>query len=146
VNQVYWDSMLFIYLLEGNPVFLADVQRLPSHIDARGDRLTTSVFTLGEVLTGPRRVGDAHVVAQVKAYFQSGMISLLPFDAETADRYSILRSSFKLGQADAIHLATAAVAQVDLFITNDKQLLQLQIPGIRFIAGLDGRVYGGTQP
>jgi hypothetical protein len=31
--------------------------------------------------------------------------------------------------------ATAAQAGADLFITNDKKLQQISIPGIRFIAG-----------
>jgi hypothetical protein len=42
---------------------------------------------------------------------------------------------------DAIHLGTAAEAKTDLFVTNDKQLQRLTIPGISFIAGLDGVVF-----
>ena len=38
--------------------------------------------------------------------------------------------------ADAIHLASAAAAGVDLFLTNDRALQPLLIPGIHFIAGL----------
>jgi predicted nucleic acid-binding protein len=36
--------------------------------------------------------------------------------------------------ADAIHLACAASAGIDLFLTGDKQLTKLDIPGIQFIA------------
>jgi hypothetical protein len=38
---------------------------------------------------------------------------------------------------DAIHLASAAHASVDLFLTNDRRLQGLVIPGIDFIAGMD---------
>ena len=38
---------------------------------------------------------------------------------------------------DSIHLAYAAIAGVDLFITNDKDLPKLHFPEIKFIAGQD---------
>jgi predicted nucleic acid-binding protein len=133
--------MVFIYLLEGHPQFLPKVLRILKQIESRGDSLATSAFTLGEVLTGPRRMGATEAVARVKAYFTSGRIDLLPFEAEAADQYSILRSKFKITQADAIHLSAAAVAGVDLFVTNDKALWKLAIPGIRFIMDLDGVIH-----
>lgn len=141
MSKVYWDSMVFIYLLEGHPAFLPKVQRILGQIETRGDTLTTSVFTLGEVLTGPRRVGASHEVALVKSYFASGRIAVLPFDMQMADQYSILRSSFKVTQADGIHLSAASVAGVDLFVTNDQHLWKLAIPGIRFMMDLDGIVH-----
>jgi len=110
-------------------------------METRGDMLATSVFTLGEVLTGPRRAGAGDVVATIKSYFASESVALLPFDAETADRYSLLRASFKVTQADAIHLATAAVSGVDLFLTNHNLLWKLVIPGIKFMMDLDGVVH-----
>lgn len=133
--------MVFIYLLEGNPQFLPKVQRILGQMGTRGDTLTTSVFTLGEVLTGPRRAGAGEVVATIKSYFASGSVALLPFDAETADRYSILRSSLRVTQTDAIHLATAAVSGADLFLTNDSLLWKLVVPGIKFMIDLDGVVH-----
>jgi hypothetical protein len=45
-----------------------------------------------------------------------------------------------VSQADGIHLASAAAAGVDLFITNDDKLRKLRIPGIRFFADLDGKL------
>lgn len=141
MSKIYWDSMVFIYLLEGNPQFLPKVQRILQQTELRGDTLATSVFTLGEVLTGPRRIGASDVVASIKSYFASGSVALLPFDTETADRYSILRSTFRVTQADAIHLSTAAVSGVDLFLTNDSLLWKLVIPGIKFMIDLDGVVH-----
>lgn len=133
--------MVFVYLLEGNPIYVPKVERLLLRMEDRGDTLLTSVLTLGEVLTGPRRVGAADAVVSIKSYFTSGKIMLLPFDADMADRFSILRSTLKVGQADAIHLATAGAAGVDLFVTNDKALWSLVVPGIKFIMDLDGKVH-----
>ncbi len=141
MSLIYWDSMAFIYLLEGNPHFLPKIQLMKSQMDRRGDTLVTSVFTLGEVLTGPRRAGATATVEAIKAYFSSGSMTLLPFEFETADQYSILRSTLKVSQADALHLSCAAVAGVDAFVTNNKALWNLVVPGIRFIMDMDGNVH-----
>ena len=140
MNRVYWDSMLFIYLLEANPVFGARVQRLYQGMLRRGDILCTSIFTVGEVLTGPRKRNDDAGVRGLKKFFGSKEVEILPFTIEAADRYSIIRAGERVSQADGIHLAVAAASGVDLFITNDGDLRKLKIPGIRFFADLDGRV------
>lgn len=140
MTRVYWDSMLFIYMLEANPAFGPKVRTILRQIVSRGDTLSTSVFSLGEILTGPRRRGSVSGVDAVKKYFLSGAVEILPFAENTADRYSIIRSANRVSQADAIHLATAADAGVDIFFTNDDHLRKLSIPGIRFFADLDGKV------
>ena len=141
MNRVYWDSMVFIYLLEANPDFGERVQRMHQAMLRRGDILCTSVFTVGEVLTGPRKRNDLAGIGALKKFFGSKDVEILPFDLEAADRYSIIRAETRVSQADGIHLATAAAAGVDLFITNDDKLQPLAIPGIRFFADLDGRVF-----
>jgi predicted nucleic acid-binding protein len=52
-------------------------------------------------------------------------------------RYATLRSTHNIRNADAIQLACAAHFGVDLFITNDKQLHKLDVPGIGFITPLE---------
>jgi predicted nucleic acid-binding protein len=132
--------MLFIYLLEANPVFGERVQRMHEAMLRRGDILCTSVFTVGEVLTGPRKLNDAAGIGGLKKFFGSKEVEILPFSMEAADRYSMIRAEMRVSQADAIHLATAAAAGVDLFVTNDEDLQKLAISGIRFFADIDGRV------
>ena len=141
MNRVYWDSMLFIYLLEANPVFGKRVQRMHEAMMRRGDNLCTSIFTVGEVLTGPRKRKDVAGISGLKMFFGSKEVEVLPFTIEAADRYSTIRAETRVSQADGIHLATAAVAGVDLFVTNDDKLQMLTIPGIRFFANLDGKVF-----
>jgi predicted nucleic acid-binding protein len=140
VNRVYWDSMLFIYLLEGNPKFGKRVQRMHEAMLRRGDILCTSIFTVGEVLTGPRMRNDVAGISGLKKFFGSNEVEILPFAIEAADRYSMIRAETRVRQADGIHLATAAAAGVDLFVTNDDKLQKLAISGIRFFADVDGKV------
>ncbi len=141
MTRIYWDSMLFIYLLEGNPIFGPKVHKILNRIVSRGDALSTSVFSIGEILTGPRRRGSTSGVDAVKQYFLSGAVEILPFTEATADRYSVIRSANKVSQADGIHLAAAAEAGVDVFVTNDVDLRKLSIPGIKFFADLDGKMF-----
>jgi hypothetical protein len=53
----------------------------------------------------------------------------------------MIRSVNRVSQADGIHLASAAEAGVDLFFTTDGDLRKLSIPGIKFFADLQGKVF-----
>lgn len=133
--------MLFIYMLEANRAFGSKARKILEQIVARRDFICTSVFSIAEILTGPRRRGSVSGVDTVKKYFLSGAVEVLPFTERTADRYSVIRSANHVSQADAVHLASAAEAGVDIFFTNDRELRKLSIPGIRFFADLDGKVF-----
>ena len=137
MTRIYWDTMLFVYLIEGTPAHADRVAHIHARIEKRGQRLCTSVFTLGEVLTGPIKQGANDVVTQVGRTLCPPRVELLPFTAETAERYARIRAENRVSLADAIHLASAAESGVDLFLTNDRRLTRLTIPGIDFIAGMD---------
>ena len=66
--------------------------------------------------------------------------SLLPFDGGAVAPFSILRAKERLKIADSIHLACAASAGIDLFLTGDKQLTRLDVPGIQFIADFNSPI------
>jgi hypothetical protein len=65
---------------------------------------------------------------------------LIPFTKETADVFGRIKGSLKIPTAEAIHLACAATAGTDLFLTNDNNLIGKVIPGVQFIAGLDSNI------
>ena len=146
MSRIYWDSMLFVYLLEGNPDFGPITRGILKEMIEREDTLCTSVFSIGEVLCGPRKTGSQSGADRVKQFFASDAVEVLPFTIETADRFSMIRTTMRVHPPDAIHLAAAAIAEADLFLTNDNDLLSLRVPGIKFIAGLDGRVLGRSLP
>ena len=68
-------------------------------------------------------------------------MEILPFTSDTANRYGQIRGTARVSSADAIHLACAAESRVNLFLTNDRRLQSLVIPGIDFIAGLDVNLF-----
>lgn len=137
MSRIYWDTMLFIYWLEDNPQFAKRVGAIRSRMRERDDQLLTGAFTFGEVLAGVYRSGDSTLAAETKSLMQSAVSEVVPFTIETADRYAQIRGSLGLAPADAIHLASAAQAHADLFLTNDKRLVGKFVPGIQFIAALD---------
>lgn len=140
MSLVYWDTMLFIYWVEDHKVYAPQVQAIFERLRKRGDRLCTSVFSVGEILVGPYKQKQTELAAKIKAYFQAPRVELLPFTADAADRYAQIRATHRVTPADAIHLASAAEAGVDLFITNDRGLHGIVVPGIHFITGLDLRL------
>ena len=133
--------MLFVYWLEDHPQHAARMNRIHERMEERGDKLSTSVFTVGEVLTGLYKRDALEIASQIREAFRSPQIDLISYTPETADSYARIRARHRVSPADAIHLASAANAGVDLFLTNDHRLQSLVIPGINFIAGMDVNLF-----
>jgi len=140
MSLVYWDTMLFAYLFEGHPEFKPRVVQIARRMEERGDTLCTSVFTVGETLAGPSRTQHWDEVSKLREFFRSPELRLLDFKFSTAELFAEIRGRGGIGSGDAIHLACAAEARVDLFLTHDKRLAKKIVPGIHFIATLDTNV------
>lgn len=137
MSRVYWDTMLFVYWLEDNPRYAPRVQQILSRMRTRQDQLCTSAFAVGEILVGPYKRGAADVAAQIREVFEPPFVEVISYTPATADLYARIRAQSGVTPADAIHLAGAAQARTDVFLTNDAALVGKVIPGIQFIAGLD---------
>lgn len=136
MSRIFWDSNLFIYFFEGNDDRSAATKRLRKSMLDRGDQLLTSTLALGEILVKPATVGDR---ARCRLYedvlAQTAII--LPFDLGASRRYSAIRGTSSIKGPDAVQLACASQAGVDLFVTNDRRLQGKQVEGIQFIVALD---------
>ena len=137
MSRIYWDTMLFIYWLEDHPQFAKRVGAIHSRMEERGDQLITGAFTFGEVLAGVYRRGDTQLAEESRHLLQEVVAEVVPFTLDTADHCARIRGTLGFAPADAIHLASAAQAGIDLFLTNDKRLVGNIVPGIQFIASLD---------
>lgn len=134
MTRVFWDTNLFVYLLEGGS-FAPRVKDLRERMLDRGDQLLTSALTLGELLVKPRAVSEA--AARDHEATIRRVATILPFDAASASLYAAIRADRAIKPPDAIQLACASAAGVDLFITNDNRLARRHIPGVKFITSLD---------
>jgi predicted nucleic acid-binding protein len=134
MTRVFWDTNLFVYLFEGGE-FASRVKQLRLRMLDRGDQLVTSALTLGELLVKPFEKGEAAVRDHDTTIRQ--IAAILPFDADSAPRYAAIRADRSIKPPDAIQLACAATAGVDLFITNDDRLSRKHVPDVKFITSLE---------
>jgi predicted nucleic acid-binding protein len=137
VASVFWDTNLFIYLLEDNPQFGAAVQDLRRRMLRRRDHLLTSTMTVGEILVKPLAANSSAIADSYREMFLGPQITVAPFDFAAAEAYARIRQDRSIRPADAIQLACASSAKVDLFITNDDRLSQKNIAGVNFITSLN---------
>jgi len=136
MSRIFWDTNLFIYLFEGYSPLSKRVAALRQSMLARGDQLLTSTLTMGEILVKPMEHGDRELSKKYEATLITTSL-LIPFDVKAAKIYAGLRSDRSLRAPDAIQLACAGGAGVDLFITNDMRLHTKQVDGIQFIVPLE---------
>ncbi len=134
MTKVFWDTNLFVYLLEGGR-FAARVAEVRARMLERGDQLVTSALTLGELLVKPNEQGGTAARDHEQVLRQ--IATILPFDAACSPRYAAIRADRTIKAPDAIQLACAGAASVDLFITNDDRLSRKRVPDVKFIVSLD---------
>jgi predicted nucleic acid-binding protein len=140
MSRIYWDTMLFIYLVEEHPTYYHRVQELLDRSFRRKDLLFTSYFALGEILAGAEKSPNPQKASDIRQTIEEMDFSFLPFDAGAVSPLSRLRAKEQIRAPDAIQLACAASAGIDLFLTGDKQLMKLDVPGIQFIADFNAPI------
>ncbi len=137
MSRIFWDTNLFVYLFEDHGIHSKHVKALLQKMDERGDELLTSALTIGEVLAGPMGQGDLDSCNRYENAIRSNGI-VISFDVAAARNFAKLRARASgIRPPDAIQLACAATAKVDLFLTNDKRLHNLRVDGIHFITSVD---------
>jgi predicted nucleic acid-binding protein len=124
-------------MMEGSGTLADRVEELWLGMKSRGDHLYTSAFTLGELLVKPVNAGAQYIEQGYLKLLRHPKITVLPFDYGVAPAYARIRSDRSIRAPDAIQLACAAAAQIDLFITNDERLSKKHVSGIKFITSLD---------
>ena len=122
-TKAYFDTNLFIYLIEKNPEFEATVTTLIQHLDAMNCQIVTSELTLAECLVKPYATEDV----QSQNHYQQGIqtTSFLQVEPITRDiliKSAQLRAELNNKLPDSIHLATAIEHGCDIFVGNDKSL------------------------
>lgn len=136
MSKIFFDTNVFIYLFEDYEPFSSMVDAVWRRMIQRGDKLVTSAMTLGELLVKPSKLGQASLVEQYDRTIRT-RAQVVSFDSQVAWRYASLRATHAIRNPDAIQLACAAHFGVDIFITNDKHLHKLDVPGIGFITPLE---------
>jgi predicted nucleic acid-binding protein len=137
MTRVFWDTMLFVYFLERHGELAPAVESLLARSLTRKDVLLTSYLALAEVLVGLKADGPSPQAA-IQVIEELGF-KFLEFDRGAVEPFRRLRRQNLLKAPDAMNLACAASADVDLFLTGDRALTRkrLHIPGIHFIVDFE---------
>jgi len=135
VSRVFWDTNLFIYLVEDYGDLSERVYALRERMIERADSLVTSALTLGEILVKPTEVQRQDLCDKYTQALRAAA-QVVPFDEGAAATYAEIRCDRTIRPPDAIQLACAAQARVDLFVTNDERLSRKSIRGIQFVTSL----------
>ena len=133
MSRIFWDTHLFLYLIEDSGARAGRARALREWMLERGDALLTSTLTLGELLA--RADGDAALASRCEHAIHAAA-TVLPFDRRAAHRFAAIRRDPAIGAADAVQLACAAAADVDLFVTGDERLSRARVAGIGFVQSL----------
>ncbi|MCY4499850.1 MAG: type II toxin-antitoxin system VapC family toxin [Rhodospirillaceae bacterium] len=135
MSRIFWDTNLFVYLFENRGEPTERVVSLRKRMIERNDELFTSALTLGELLVKPMEAGNEILMRRYERAVAAAA-TVVPFAPAAASVFAAVRRDRTIQPPDAIQLACASVAGVDLFITNDRRLSRNVVPGIHFIQSL----------
>lgn len=100
-RRIFWDTNLFIYLLEDRGGAAERVAELRQQMHARGDQLLTSALTLGELLVKPSEAGRDDL-CQRYAEILHAAATIVSFDSTAAAAYARIRRDRAIRPPDAI--------------------------------------------
>ncbi len=120
--QIYLDSVIRIYAVEGTPSFQARARARLLAMRSAGDAPAISDLTWLECRVKPIRLGDARGLADMEAFLTAADVVRVPLPSAVYERACRARAVHGYKLADALHLAAAVDAGCGLFITNDHRL------------------------
>jgi uncharacterized protein len=137
MSRIFWDTMLFIYLIDDHPEFSERVNYLLQRSLEREDEIFTSHLAMGEVLAGAAKSRFPEKTRKIRETMIEAGFQFLPFVERSVAPFAHLRSVHRVKPADAMNLACAAAAGIDLFLTGDERLLKVHVAGVNFIGDFE---------
>lgn len=122
-KKIALDTNLFIYVFEQHSEFGEKAKAILEQVENGFVSAVASSVSLTEILVKPIREGNLSLEKQYKLIFSHfPHLTILPIDNLVAERAAYLRGKYSIKTPDALIVATALVANADLFITNDQRL------------------------
>ena len=118
---VFLDTMVFVYLLERNPIYVSLAKDVLRNVEAGKLEALTSALTLAEVLTGPAQTQDVEAIRDYEIYLTNfPHLKIMSVEPRHAPAIAKVRALTKLRTPDAVQIVLAEVAGADAIIGNDK--------------------------
>ena len=119
-NDIYWDSCAFIHRFQETQEFLPALQMAIDRAKNGEFRIVTSTVTLAEVCRIPDQgMLPIEQTTQILDFFRNDYVALFQADRWVCEEAHHLIRHHALMPMDAIHVATALMAQVRLVVTTD---------------------------
>jgi len=119
---IYCDSVILMYYFDHTGVFNVRAGNRMAALLAAGDRIAVSDLVRLECRVKPMQTGDKAKLAVYDAFFARPELRIVPLTTAAYDRATAIRAVYGFKTIDAIHLAAAAEAGCDDFLTNDNRL------------------------
>jgi len=127
VKKIAIDTNLFIYVFEQSQKFGEISKKILGHVEEGRFLAVASAITLAEILVKPIREGNSSLAKQYKLLFTHfPNLSIVPVDNYVAEQAAYLRGMYRIKTSDALIVASAIMAEAELFITNDERLGQIK--------------------
>ena len=128
VSDVYIDSNIFIYAIDGSGELKTKAKARLEQLVAEGFHLHSSEIAIGECLRGVDRSKEEPARQFMTMLENQAFVTLAPVTRRIIERAAAIGAEFRLKLVDAIHVATAETLGCQTFLTNDR--------GIRAPAGI----------
>ena len=138
VTTLGFDTSPFIYFIERHPTYIDVVREVIRRVDAGMVRGYSSVVTLIEVLTQPKRIGNTALEREYHDLLLHGRhFEMISIDALIAEQAAALRARYALRTPDALQIAAAVHVGCQAFLTNDIALKRVTGPRMLILDELE---------
>lgn len=120
---VYWDSMVFIYRIQRHPAWVADLELFTEAAERGEIRIVTSAWTMAEVVKTEAALLSLEQEQMIVAFFENDYVVVRNVDRFVAELARNIVRDHNVPPRDAIHVATAILADVGVMYTNDLEHL-----------------------
>ena len=131
ITKLGFDTSPFIYFVERNPQYLDLVREVIRRVDTGQLAGYSSVVTLTEVLTHPKRLKQTAIENDYRDLLLHGRnFKLVPIDVIIAEQAADFRARYNLRTPDALQIAAALEFGCQAFLTNDiplKRVTELRV-------------------
>ena len=126
-NRVFIDTSPFIYYIEKSDLYFEKMKRWFSEMYEQEKTLVTSPVTIEEYSVFHLKNRKFEYIHAFRAFISDMGIDVRNIDFDTGLLAAELRAKYQgLKAMDALQLASAIQNRCDVFLTNDKQLRQVE--------------------
>ncbi len=127
MKSIFFDTSPLIYYLDGFEPYASKVEKfMLSAMDEKAF-LYTSTITDTEYFVYPYREKDFVKIIGYKSFLQNAHFLKISVGEDIAEKAAQIRAKYQgIKTADSLQLASAIVYECDVFLTNDKQLRQVE--------------------